>query len=148
MSVVGQQQPERRQQTYQLIAKLQNERHEVWRLYCEIAKLKPFKLNSELKNSIAQFSQMLIDYISLGHFSVYEHLLAGTERRDGVLSVANQIYPELSQTTDVAISFNDKYESSEQMSIVDDLEIDLSILGENLAKRIELEDQFCSLMVR
>ncbi len=148
MSVEGQQQPERRQQTYQLIAKLKNERHEVWRLYCEIAKLKPFKLNSELKNSLAQFSQMLIDYISLGHFSVYEHLLAGTERRDGVLSVANQIYPELSQTTDVAISFNDKYEASEKMSLVDELELDLSVLGENLAKRIELEDKFCSLMVR
>lgn len=148
MSAAGQAQPERRQQTYQLIAKLKNERHEVWRLYCDIANLKPFKPNAELKKGLVKFSQMLIDYISLGHFSVYEHLVAGTERRDGVLSAASKIYPELNQTTDVAVSFNDKYDTTDKIKLFDELEQDLSYLGEILVKRIELEDKFCNLMIR
>lgn len=148
MAEIEQQQPERRQQTYQLIAKLKSERHEVWRLYCDMAKMKPFNATSELQKNLLQFSQMLIDYISLGHFSVYEHIVAGTERRDGVLSVASKIYPALTETTDVAVSFNDKYDAVENIHLYDELERDLSFLGESLAKRIELEDQFCQLMMR
>lgn len=148
MSVAGQHYPERRQKTYQLIAKLKSERHEVWRLYCDIAQLKPFKASNELQKGLLSFSQMLIDYISLGHFSVYEHLIAGTERRDSVLSAASKIYPALTETTDAAVSFNDKYDSIDKINVFDELEEDLSELGENLARRIELEDQFCQLMMR
>lgn len=139
--------PERRQQTYQLITELQNERQELWSLYCHVAELKPFSANVSIKKKMAQFSEILIDYISLGHFGIYERLLAGTEHRAPVLSAAKEIYPELSATTEVAVSFNDKYENSKGENIFDDLEQDLSTLGESLAKRIDLEDQLCALML-
>lgn len=138
---------ERRQQTYQLIAKLKNERHDVWSLYCDIVKLKPFPVNSEVKRDLVKFSQVLIDYISLGHFGVYERLLSGNERRDRVLNAAKEIYPDLSVTTEAAVSFNDKYEHVEEIDEFYDLEKDLSVLGENLAIRIDLEDKFCQLMM-
>jgi regulator of sigma D len=137
---------ERRQQACQLIAELQNERREVWSLYCHVAELKPFSANDAVKSLLIQFSQMLVDYVSLGHFGVYERLLAGTERRNGVLSVAKDIYPEFSATTDAAISFNDKYDNIDKIDVFDDLEQDLSALGESLAKRIELEDRLCEVM--
>jgi len=137
---------ERRQQSNELIAKLQNERKEVWSLYCNVAELKPFSANDAVKSLLTQFSQMLVDYVSLGHFGVYERLLAGTERRNRVLSVAKELYPEFSATTDAAISFNDKYDNVEKIEVFDDLEQDLSTLGESLAKRIELEDQLCEVM--
>ena len=89
---------------------------------------------------------MLVDYVSLGHFGVYERLLAGTERRQGVLSVAREIYPEFSSITDAAISFNDKYQNIEEINSFDELEQDLSALGESLAVRIDLEDRLCELM--
>jgi len=73
-------------------------------------------------------------------------LLAGTERRNSVLTIAKEIYPEFSLTTDAAISFNDKYDNVEKMEIFEDLEQDLSVLGENLAKRIDLEDRLCEVM--
>lgn len=139
---------ERRQQTYQLIAKLKNERHDVWSLYCSIAKLKPFHANSQVRKELVNFSQMLIDYISLGHFGVYERLMSGTERRDRVLTAANEIYPDLSNTTEAAISFNEKYEHVEEIEDFDELEEDLSILGEVLVKRIDLEDKFCQLILK
>ncbi len=137
---------ERRQQSCELIAKLQNERREVWSLYCKVAELKPFSANDIVKTFLTQFSQILVDYVSLGHFGVYERLLAGTERRSRVLSVAKELYPEFSKTTDVAISFNDKYDNVQKIEVFDDLEQDLSDLGESLAKRIDLEDRLCEVM--
>ena len=137
---------ERRQQSYELIAKLQKERQEVLSLYCKFAELKPFSANDTVKNLLTRFSQILVDYVSLGHFGVYERVLSGNERRSRVLSVANEIYPEFSATTDVVISFNDKYDNVEEIEVFDDLEQDLSVLGENLAKRIDLEDRLCEVM--
>lgn len=139
--------PKRRQQAYQLITELQNERQEVWSLYCHVAELMPFSANQAVRKKLAKFSEILIDYISLGHFGVYERLLADAERPDPVLSVAKEIYPELSATTEAAVSFNDKYENGKGKNIPGDLKQDLSTLGENLAKRIDLEDRLCALML-
>ncbi len=137
---------ERRQKSYELIAKLQNERREVLSLYCNFAELKPFSANDAVKSLLTRFSQILVDYVSLGHFGVYERLIAGTERRSRVLSVAKEIYPEFSATTDAAISFNDKYDNVEKIEIFEELEQDLSVLGESLAKRIDLEERLCEVM--
>jgi len=137
---------ERRQQSYELIIKLQNGRREVWSLYCNVAELKPFSANDAVKSLLTQFSQLLVDYVSLGHFGVYERLLAGTERRSRVLTVAKELYPEFSKTTDAAISFNDKYDNVQKIEVFEDLEQDLSVLGESLAKRIDLEDRLCEVM--
>ena len=137
---------ERRQQSYELIAKLQNERQEVLSLYCNFAELRPFSANDAVKNLLTQFSQILVDYVSLGHFGVYERVLSGNERRGRVLSVAKDIYPEFSATTDAAILFNDKYDNVEKIGVFEDLEQDLSALGESLAKRIDLEDRLCEVM--
>ena len=143
MPVTMQQQEERRQNNQHLVSELQKERKEVWSLYCKIGELKPFACSSETQSLVTQFSQLLIDYVSLGHFGIYERLLAGNERRDGVLTAAKRIYPEFSKITDTVVSFNDKYEDSENKFSVDDLEADLSSLGESLAKRIDLEDELC-----
>ena len=137
---------ERRQQSYELIAKLQKERQEVLSLYCKFAELKPFSANDTVKSLLTRFSQILVDYVSLGHFGVYERVLSGTERRGRVLSLAKDIYPEFSAITDAAILFNDKYENVEKTEAFEDLEQDLSVLGENLAKRIDLEDKLCEVM--
>ncbi len=135
---------ERRQQTYQLIAELKLERLTVWSLYSEIANLKPFTVHPDIKQKLNQFLQLLIDYISLGHFGVYERVLSGTERRDRILLVAYEIFPDLSITTQVAELFNEKYEHLEDF---EDLEKDLSVLGENLALRSDLEDKLCKLLM-
>ena len=137
---------ERRQQSYELIAKLQNERQEVLSLYYNFAELKPFSANDAVKSLLTQFSQLLVDYVSLGHFGVYERVLSGNERRSRVLTVAKDIYPEFSATTDAAILFNDKYDNVEKMDVFEDLEEDLSALGVSLAKRSDLEDRLCEVM--
>lgn len=148
MSFVLKDNPDKKQQAYRLIAELQNERQQLWSLYCHVADLQPFSANKSIKKKLTRFSQVLIDYVSLGHFGLYERLLAGTERQDGPLLAAKEIYPALSATTEAAISFNDKYANDAERTPLNDLAKDLSALGESLAKRIDLEDRLCDLMLQ
>lgn len=147
MSAVMQSIPERRLETADLIKELKKERHEVWAMYCRVAELKPFSAGKKVQNKLAEFSQLLVDYVSLWHFGIYERLLSGCERRQAVLSIVDEIYPELSKTTDAAIVFNDKYEHAAINLKTDGLEQDLSILGENLAIRMGLEDKLCTILL-
>ncbi|MGR9086867.1 MAG: Rsd/AlgQ family anti-sigma factor [Gammaproteobacteria bacterium] len=138
--------PERRQRTTQLIAELQSERQEVWSLYCQVAELKPFLELEPVKAQLTRFSELLVDYVSLGHFGLYERILSGTERRDRILSAATDMYPEFSAATELSVNFNDKYEKIDDAAALDALADDLSRLGESLAKRFDLEDRLCQLM--
>ena len=146
MSVKASARPERRRRATQLITELQNERHDLWSLYCQIGELKPFSNAETVKTKLTKFAQVLVDYISLGHFGLYERILSGNERRDRLLSVATEIYPEFSGITDLSVNFNDKYEKVDDISVFSSLSEDLSELGESLAKRFDLEDRLCELM--
>ena len=146
MSIAVQMNPEKKQQAYQLIAELQKERQEVWSLYCHIAELIPFSANRTVRKKLARFSEILIDYVSLGHFGVCEYLFAGADSLDPALSLVEKIDLALSASTEAAVSFNDKYESDAAI-ILDELKQDLSALGESLAIRSELEDRLCELML-
>ncbi|WP_020562003.1 Rsd/AlgQ family anti-sigma factor [Methylosarcina fibrata] len=139
---------ERRQQAAQLIAELQSERQALWSLYCQIADLKPFTKVEQVRIKLTRFSQTLVDYVSLGHFGLYERILCGTERRNRILSVATDMYPEFSAVTEATLAFNDKYENLDVMETFDTLSEDLSAMGESLAKRFDLEDRLCELMQR
>ncbi|TMP50031.1 Rsd/AlgQ family anti-sigma factor, partial [Pseudoalteromonas sp. S1612] len=59
---------------------------------------------------IESFCQILMDYLSACHFDIYDDIAKACEKK-GVQSqaLANDIYPRISSTTDVALDFNDKY---------------------------------------
>jgi len=88
------------------------------------------------------FCQQLVDYLSLGHFEVYESIVEKCEIQGGAsLNLAQTLYPAINQTTDIAIAFNDKYSDTDAVDEYSVLNEDLSNIGEALATRIELEDQ-------
>lgn len=147
MNAVMQTIPEKSRGTADLIDELRKERHEVWAMYCRIAELKPFSAGKNVQVRLAEFSQLLVDYVSLWHFGIYERLLTGNEKRQALLALANELYPELSKTTDAAIVFNDKYEHAKSHLTPSSLEQDLSVLGENLAIRMSLEDKLCNMLL-
>ena len=140
--------PERRQRAVQLIVELQNERKHLWAFYCQLGELKPFSDLELVKTKLTKFAEVLVDYVSLGHFGLYERILAGAERRESVKTLAVKIYPEFSKVTDMTVSFNDKYDKAKTPSEFNSLADDLSVLGESLAKRFDIEDQLCALMCR
>ena len=77
---------------------------------------------------------------------MYRYLSDNRERRASVLSVADEIYPKIIETTDQILRFNDKYESMSLDNSVEFLAVDLSNLGECIAERIQLEDEVISAM--
>ena len=150
MSTAAKQEPDRRQRAGKLIKELQTERQQVWSLYCKIADLKPFSPGKKFQPVLTEFSQMLIDYISLGHFGVFQRIFEGNERRNAVLDVVKDVYTEFLGITDIALNFDDKYTKNleDEKLFSGSLEKDLSFLGENLARRIDLEDQLCEIMMQ
>lgn len=133
------------QQTRHLIAELQEERSQMWGKYCQIADMKAQFASAEIRPLLADFLQVLIDYVSLGHFGMYEQLTKNRPPED--LSFASRIYPLFSKTTVSAVTFCDRYENHNRHLKADHLMQDLSSLGENLAQRMELEDRLCSMLL-
>lgn len=138
---------ERRNHTLAMIKELLQERQQVWSLYCSVAGLEPFTPDKPVDTLIQEFCQLLVDYISLGHFGIYQRITDGKERRTRVIKKAEEIYPRIAKATDSAIEFNDKYEKLSGQAVLASLPGDLSHLGEELATRIELEDQLIATMV-
>lgn len=141
---------ERRAGSRNLVEKLTAERAEVLTLFCKVAGLEPFKGNQATKYSpevLQAFCQLLVDYIAAGHFSLYERIVNGAERRRNIAKLAEELYPRIAGTTEAALSFNDKYDTEEQRDEAPDLEQDLSRLGEQLELRMELEDQLLKALL-
>ena len=143
----GLQEQERRTGTQEMINKLLSERQEVLVLFCRVAGLEPYSRTESLDNILQSFCQVLVDYTAFGHFEVFGYISNGRERRSSVLKVAEEIYPDFVGATEEAVNFNDKYDISDHALNLESLSDDLSLLGEVLAGRIELEDRLLATML-
>jgi regulator of sigma D len=107
------------------------------------------EVGAPLERSLSEFCVLLMDYLSSGHFEVYEQLLReGSEFADGSLERSQAIFPQIQPSTDVALDFNDLYNKLEQptLRLLYQLSRDLSALGEALEERFELEDQLIQIL--
>lgn len=137
---------ERQAHDHRVVEELLNERQQLWSLYNTLGTLRPFTAGQPLEIRLREFCQVLVDYISLGHFEMYPRLTDVPERRARVQALANTLYPKFMEATDAAIEFNDKYESLTGATLGETLEPDLSLLGSALTARFELEDQLIAAM--
>lgn len=132
---------ERRHGTQHALTKFVQHRSEMLSLYWRVAGLQAF--DDEEQNTddrLKDFCEVLIDYIAAGHFTLYDRISTGQERRQKTKDLAAQLYPKIANMTEVAVAFSDKYEANKVIE-ASELTDDLSTLGEALATRIELEDQ-------
>jgi regulator of sigma D len=147
MSAEVQEQRDRRSGTRSLIDKMLSERQRMLVLFERLAGVAPYTDESPNDDLLREFSQILVDYIASGHFGLYERISEGKERRRAIVNLADKLYPRIANTTQVAIEFNDVYEKANGENLGKDLNTMLSRLGEELAVRIELEDQLISEML-
>lgn len=141
---------ERRTVTHNSIDDLVVTRTQLLSLYNEIATHPPQIGDVEVPVILQRFCESLIDYTATAHFKLYQYFEEKRERRKAVIDVAEKAFPRISQCTDSILEFNDKYDQPETIPDGDQLshlKTDLSILGETLADRIELEDQVIRAMV-
>ena len=112
-----------------------------------LCQLRPFlsgKDTSYLEGSLITFCQLLLDYMSMGHFQMFEKLLANIENTTTTADIQKAKFEALKDTTLSALTFSDNYSSKFK---IERLERDLSQLGEELALRFDLEDDLINLYV-
>lgn len=94
---------------------------------------------------LQRLCQILVDYVSAGHFEVYDQLLK--EGRDfddeKALQEAPELFSKIDLTTESLLDFNDKYLETDDL---ESLSADLSSLGEKLAARFESEDRMIEVL--
>lgn len=131
-----------------LVEKWLHERQEVILLLCAVDGLKEYTpKNTPISVKIQALCQILIDYVSAGHFEIYDELMSEAEEFGDNTDLAKSLYPKIQVTTDVAIKFNDKYDSPDHCDeLMSNLPKDLSKLGEHLEERFELEDQLIEVL--
>lgn len=123
-----------------------NQRQKLLVVFCGLSGVKSFQDNDAQHGPIIRnLCQLLIDYVSAGHFEVYEKLIEeGKEFEDTEgLQKAATLYQVIDDTTEKLIDFNDKYEEIDDLST---LVTDLSATGETLANRFEAEDQMINVL--
>ena len=101
--------------------------------------------DAEVEENVRQLCQQLVDYVSAGHFEVYEQLIReGQDFGDKTaLEKSRDLYKQIDSTTDLAVDFNDKYLETDDLG---SLARDLSQLGEALETRFSSEDQMIALL--
>lgn len=102
---------------------------------------------SELPDRLEAFSEILMDYVSAGHFEVYDELIAEAERLDSLDASGSQALLErLRDTTDAAIRFNDLCDNPRDPVALALLPRELPILGLELESRFQTEDRLLALL--
>ena len=132
---------DRRARAKERMAGLVSSRNETLSLYSDLASIRPYKAGDKTEEMVRRFCQALVDYAATAHFQLYRYIVENKERRQAVLELAEQVYPQIAATTDAILDFNDRYDVAPMEKRIDDLANDLSQLGELLADRIQLEDQ-------
>lgn len=137
---------ERKAHDHRVIQELLDERRQLWSLFSALDPQRPASAPDALEARIREFCQVLVDYISLGHFEIYPRLTEVPERRARVQTLANTLYPRFAEATDAAIEFNDKYEALPGSALRTQLVPDLQRLKDALSIRFALEDQLIGAM--
>ncbi|NCF16893.1 MAG: Rsd/AlgQ family anti-sigma factor [Haliea sp.] len=125
----------------ELLTRWLKERRELLGKYTEIA----VALDSEISGAALQprqqsLCELLVDYVSAGHFEVFHQLINEAESfGDGSGALAEKLMPAIGDTTEVILAYEEKYSGDAEFP--DTLERDLSALGEVLESRFVLEDR-------
>ena len=137
---------DRRQKSREKLDALITSRTATLSLLTELAGRQPFTPEPSMEKALRSFCETLIDYTASAHFQLYRYLSDNRERRTEVLSIADELYPKIVETTDQILRFNDKYEAMSLDNSVEFLAVDLSNLAECIAERIQCEDVVISAM--
>jgi len=121
-----------------LIDRWLQERHELISAFTALDSKPQQAANGE---TLQRLCQILVDYVSAGHFEVYEQLLneakAFNDQRG--LELAKQIYPRIEAITEASLAFNDRCDNGDFGDSLS-LSTELKRLGQLLHERFELED--------
>ncbi|WP_016954408.1 Rsd/AlgQ family anti-sigma factor [Catenovulum sp. SX2] len=121
------------------------ERRDLLVRYCKLAGLPPFEAEKGQLPSheeVIQFCQVLVDYLSAGHFEVFDNIVSQCKVNGGEsLELAKTLWPKINTTTDIALKFDATYAELDENADWGSFDTDLSDLGQALEDRFDFEDQ-------
>lgn len=119
------------------------ERQELIVLYCKVDGLKEFTSQDvPITVRVQALCQVLIDYVSAGHFEIYQKLLDEAGASRDYRALIARFLSEIEKSTALALEFNDRYATpADCEKALDTLARDLNFLGVAMVERFELEDQ-------
>lgn len=125
---------------HKLIDRWLAERKQLVQQYTELRTFAEHSAASQA--ALESFCDILVDYVSAGHFEVYEQLIREAEefQDQGGLALARQLYPRIETITQRAVEFNDQYGRAGDDGAFDQMHERLLQLGALLHERFELED--------
>jgi regulator of sigma D len=93
------------------------------------------------RDGLQKFCEVLVDYVSAGHFEIYEQLTSEAKafNDERGLELAETIYPRLDVITKSALAFNDRCDKGD-CSDCTVVAAEFNTLGGLLHERFELED--------
>lgn len=129
----------------EIIDRWLEERQQLLVDYCNLSDAVDELDNGTCGTRLRSVCQILVDYVSAGHFEIYDQLQKeGREFEDFEgLKKAGELYKVIDKTTEYILDFNDKYQEIDDL---DSIENDLSGLGEMLATRFESEDNMIEVL--
>lgn len=137
------QQPSDWLHTTQLVQNWLSDRKDLLVLYTQVSSSDPVAEPECTVEAVHAFCQTLIDYVSRGHFKIFETLSEMIEKYHPKLKGLDpKILNQIRNTTSVIVDFNDKYTQPKHL---DGLRNDLSKLGEHLAHRLDWEDELIQM---
>ncbi|EAS62743.1 Rsd/AlgQ family anti-sigma factor [Photobacterium angustum] len=118
--------------------------------YCKLAGLAPKEeANRQLPTAsqLSLFSEALVDYISAGHFKIYDNVMERWHQTGySPTEEISTLYAKITLTTDPLLNFNDKYSEVKQDDLLESFDEDLSQVGELMELRFALEDKLIELI--
>lgn len=129
----------------EIIDRWLEERQEMLVQYCALSGLDQDLSDVQRGEKLRSFCQILVDYVSAGHFEVYDQLIKEGREFDDTegLQQAGKLYEVVDQTTEKLLDFNDKYLETDDLTA---LTADLSQLGEVLEVRFSAEDRLIAVL--
>ena len=122
-----------------LLRRWLEERRRLLSLYCSLSRaLRDGSVQPATTQKLDRFCEILVDYVSAGHFEVYCELFdEGMRSHNGQHGDVTALYRLIIPTTSAALDFNDRYQRRNRRA---SLAADLSRLGQVLASRFDWED--------
>lgn len=127
-----------------------DERQQLLVGYVQIAGLPPYeRANNALPDvsDIRDFCNLLVDYVSAGHFEIYDHIIRNSQSApETTRELANDLFPLISDTTEIALEFNDRFADLTADDNFTGFDQAVSELGEALELRMGFEDQLLATL--
>lgn len=99
--------------------------------------------DESVRQQLNTFCSALLDYVSAGHFSIYEQLVRGAEEAgdEQALDLMTKVMPRIETITQFAVIFNDYYGAQTKRALKEEvMQSRLLKMGGLLDERFELED--------